>query len=1380
MSSQNTDRGSAEQPHGAAKHQPVDQQTVIDEELKQICRRRKIVAARSGLTSESRPAAVRQADHQCNGQAPDNRRAAASSPPCQSTPAADERNDSVSPEHVRNSLVGVALSGGGVRSGAISLGFLMGLARHRLLQGVDYLSTVSGGGYAGAMVTAEAERLNRARSDGSTSPPQELLFQEAPSVPARSTSRPRHRLRHLIFNANYLIKNRGWASRALIGTMAMGTMLVSALVFVCASLAWLCRLAYKPEHYDVISAMGFRGDIWVALLPTVVLFVLWLFCWLLSYLVNRRRASGLIARYVFAGWILSLVVGLTLIATTGDVEVQDLLSKLGMSQKSWHDLGTVGSAIQSVVVLGILTSLLPYFVPSALFRSGKERTVGPRKFIFRFARSGLLYGLPLLLFGYLARENISHWNQQRDARLTMADLMTPAAASAARLQAAAHAGQNSPVQPSKREPPLSRTPFFDDLLTSADGSDDDSLTQQIARRLMSVSPVMTRTAEGIPKPGAPVGSVGSQTGPTSRTPPGSAPTSNAPTSNAPTSNAPTAARPILHALRNSFEIRLQLQAFNSDHRNAPPHLWAEQTFGNEYTEKSRLERISQFISQQTSGREPSDLQQIRILKQRERRLLRGVLYRLNRRLLDYELFADIDLPADASPSLASAFRDLRQLVALIRSSHLSSRLRTEADRLQILADADLPDLTDTGAVVARSPFRERMERILETHESQTDLFATLAMSDSAAPEQQSSGRADNGGTAGRDPGESQLSAKEFLHRQALARKILSVHREILRAAFPHTIHPYGPAAPIFNSNVYTKDQNYRLEIMWTSLLCALLASLIIDLNATSWHGFYAQQLSDFWIDSGRAKEKRICLQSANSTEAGYPYHLINAAVSFLGRPALGEDVIRDENPDDFLLSRLYCGSDHTDVGFVRTTKSAYGELTLGDAIALSGSAVSPWTTSNQLVRALFLVLNLRTGLWLPHPQSALHNHTLLDKIDTHLFPPLRWLSLRFMRIPWNRFQQRPPEKWSHLLVTDGGHYENLGIEPLLRRRCRLIVAVDSTEDENYEFGCLAGVINRVRSAEGIEFLQPDSDQPFQFPDAIVPDPETRFSKTRICSVRIHYPETREQPACTGVLILVKSTLLEDDPLELRSIRKKNAAFPNDPTSDQFFSPETFEAYHRLGGLAADQLANQLQAALSQPEPDQEGVLANSPEIKTLLRRMPWPPLHEQPVRPHPADADPKPMIEHLRRSIDSLTMMLRDVLHDDQPARHSRELKQVLGWLRSNLKYMRTASLSELPTPPGQKWDLDQDICGLLAEVAAHGQLKECRATAIELIELSFPHFPPRDLLELHATLDRLLATGRLRGGLKDQLQQLLTMITSETAAPTSDVPNPADASGPT
>ncbi len=61
--------------------------------------------------------------------------------------------DAVPPPKLMNAC-GLALSGGGIRSATFCLGITQVLARRRLLPGFDYLSTVSGGGYLGAFLSA--------------------------------------------------------------------------------------------------------------------------------------------------------------------------------------------------------------------------------------------------------------------------------------------------------------------------------------------------------------------------------------------------------------------------------------------------------------------------------------------------------------------------------------------------------------------------------------------------------------------------------------------------------------------------------------------------------------------------------------------------------------------------------------------------------------------------------------------------------------------------------------------------------------------------------------------------------------------------------------------------------------------------------------------------------------------------------------------------------------------------------------------------------------------------------------------------------------------------------------------------------------------------
>jgi len=48
---------------------------------------------------------------------------------------------------------GLAISGGGIRSASFGLGVMQALVANRQLEKMDYMSTVSGGGYLGSALT---------------------------------------------------------------------------------------------------------------------------------------------------------------------------------------------------------------------------------------------------------------------------------------------------------------------------------------------------------------------------------------------------------------------------------------------------------------------------------------------------------------------------------------------------------------------------------------------------------------------------------------------------------------------------------------------------------------------------------------------------------------------------------------------------------------------------------------------------------------------------------------------------------------------------------------------------------------------------------------------------------------------------------------------------------------------------------------------------------------------------------------------------------------------------------------------------------------------------------------------------------------------------
>jgi hypothetical protein len=146
------------------------------------------------------------------------------------------------------SLCGLALSGGGIRSATFNLGVLQGLARHRLLTRFDYLSTVSGGGYIGAWLTAWIHR----HADGVKGAQQDLrdgLLGTAPEP--REISWLRDYSNYLMLRLGYL-SGDSWAT---ISIYLRNLCLNLTLIVACLGLALLLprlvvhALDWIPLHW---------------------------------------------------------------------------------------------------------------------------------------------------------------------------------------------------------------------------------------------------------------------------------------------------------------------------------------------------------------------------------------------------------------------------------------------------------------------------------------------------------------------------------------------------------------------------------------------------------------------------------------------------------------------------------------------------------------------------------------------------------------------------------------------------------------------------------------------------------------------------------------------------------------------------------------------------------------------------------------------------------------------------------------------------------------------------------------------------------------------------------------------------------------------------
>lgn len=394
------------------------------------------------------------------------------------------------------------------------------------------------------------------------------------------------------------------------------------------------------------------------------------------------------------------------------------------------------------------------------------------------------------------------------------------------------------------------------------------------------------------------------------------------------------------------------------------------------------------------------------------------------------------------------------------------------------------------------------------------------------------------------------------------------NRRLLEAGFPGQVHG---RRSVRRRITIESDQWARSWWFLVSSSVFGIALFCVSLNHTTIHEFYRRCLLKAFItplvdlggrepvpEDAKFAEETIRLDEIRATEVGAPYHLVVASLNLIGRRRFpASEVFRT-----FLFSRYFCGSEVT--GYAPTSRYLNGKIDLDYAMAISGAAVSP-TIKDRALAIIMFAFNLRLGQWLPRPNPghvlALDGRGLVPRQTRQPRPRERWIK------PWQvlrDMQTNHAEDRNYCFVTDGAHYENLGLEELLLRRCALILVSDATADPGHAFSDFIRVVRRVRIEHGIMFKDLEGR-----PDVPIGDLRLKAgaSGRSAAFAIIRYPanDERGQPACEGLLIYLKSSvLLQEESIELAKYRTLHAQFPNDPTVNQFYDEDDVEAYRLLG------------------------------------------------------------------------------------------------------------------------------------------------------------------------------------------------------------------------
>ncbi|MCW5960249.1 MAG: patatin-like phospholipase family protein [Pyrinomonadaceae bacterium] len=354
--------------------------------------------------------------------------------------------------------------------------------------------------------------------------------------------------------------------------------------------------------------------------------------------------------------------------------------------------------------------------------------------------------------------------------------------------------------------------------------------------------------------------------------------------------------------------------------------------------------------------------------------------------------------------------------------------------------------------------------------------------------------------------------------------------------------------------VYSNLENPWL---WFFILAAIgaLAGFVININKFSLHAMYRERLIRTYLGASRLKERFKTansftdLDTRDNVEMKYlfqkPYHVLNMTLNLVKAKNLRW---QNRKAESFTSSALYCGSSNMGNGtghFRSSEKYASNpqnerSITLGTSMAVSGAAASPnmgYFTVSTSVSFLMTLFNIRLGWWFGNPGKQ------GDKTYMRASPD--WSP----RLLAAEAFSGTTDTYPYIYVSDGGHFENLGVYEMVVRRCRLIVVVDSTADPDFSFSDLANAIHKIRVDMGVPVLFRE-----------------KPAKRVYCAVAdIRYSEVdgtkREED---GILIYIKPTIRGDEPIDILQYKIKNGAFPHESTADQMYSETQFESYRGLG------------------------------------------------------------------------------------------------------------------------------------------------------------------------------------------------------------------------
>jgi hypothetical protein len=361
------------------------------------------------------------------------------------------------------------------------------------------------------------------------------------------------------------------------------------------------------------------------------------------------------------------------------------------------------------------------------------------------------------------------------------------------------------------------------------------------------------------------------------------------------------------------------------------------------------------------------------------------------------------------------------------------------------------------------------------------------------------------------------------------------------------------------------DQDTLLEHTPTWASAAFIAGFFIlgwvmaryiNINKFSLHGMYRERLIRAYLGASNPSRHESAtgftgfVQSDNLSMCDLvqrPFHVLNLTLNVVGGSRLAW---QQRKAQSFTVSPLHCGS--FDLGY--RSSAAYGGpegISLGTAVTISGAAASPSMGyhSAAITGFVMTLLNARLGCWLGNPGPA-GRRTWKQAGPRSAIGSL-------VRESFGLTNNCGP----YVYLSDGGHFENLGLYEMVLRRCRHIVLLDSGCDPGYTFEDLGNALRKIRIDFGIPIV---FDQPAE---------QMRDRHLRFAVARILYSEV-DGKCEDGWIVYIKPMKLGNEPPDVQSYAAADPEFPHQSTADQFFDESQTESYRMLGLYTIEEICRE--------------------------------------------------------------------------------------------------------------------------------------------------------------------------------------------------------------